>query len=314
MIKRYGKFPYSLTAFLWLTACGVSQKEPPKDDPLQRTMDVAKQGVFYNRLQQAEIDYKKAYQYALTRDDERDIENVGYNLAVVQLDMNKLQTTYTTIQAVRNELYLRNAMSSPQLDLVEAAVLYRLHRENEALRLLQNAVQTSQEDIQERAYFFMGLIAKDQNNMALLSESVQRLDQIFLNNKHAKKEESWKADQGELHAWLAYKNGKYDEAITTAQFVETSRRQQIEYRGMVRALVIQAMSDQAKGNLQQAAQLYIRAGKSARFLKEYTDAKRYLSQAIALHADQITLNLASRELTIVTQEALKNQKTDLHQE
>lgn len=299
------KLSYGFTLFLLLSACGVSQNEPPKDDPLERTMNVAKQGVYYNRLKQAEINYKKSYQYALTRDDRDDIKNAGYNLAVVQLDMNQLQQAYDTIRKVHNDLYIRNDDNSPELDLVEAAILYRLHRENDALRLLQNAEKTNQDDIQERAYFFMGLIAKDQNNLSLLVENSQKLDQIFKNNKKAYKEESWKADQGELHAWLAYKNGKYDEAITTAQYVEVNRRQQIEYRAMVRALVIQAMANRAKGNAKQAANLLLRAGKSSALLKDYSDAKSYLSQVMNLHSDELTYNLASQELVSIVQIELK---------
>lgn len=311
MIGNLGKIPFCLTGFLFLAACGVTQNDPPRDEPLQRTMDVAKQGVFYNRLKQAEINYLKSYQFALTRDDQNDIENAGYNLAVVQLDMNNKQKAYETVQAVRNELYIRDEKNSPQLDLVEAAILYRLHRQDEALRLLQNAVQTSQDDIRERAYFFIGLIANDQNNISLLVKASQKLDQLILKDKNARKEDSWKADQGELHALLNYRNGKYDDAITTSRFVEVSRRQQIEYRAMVRALVIQAMAYESKGDRIQAANLYIRAGKSARFLKEYTDAKNYLYKAVALQADQITNNLASHELSTVRQEEFKIKENSL---
>lgn len=308
MIKAgYTRFLLCFPVMFGLVACGVIPKDLPKDDPLDRTMDVAGQAVFYSRLQQAEVDYKKSYQYALTRDDPVDIENAGYNLAVVQLDMNKLQMALNTIYAVRNQLYVRDQNSSDQLDLVEAAVLYRLHRNDAASRLLRGALQSPDEDIKERAYFFAGLIASDANDLQGLSADSQQMDQLLLKSRK-KDEESWKADQGELHALLALKRGQNDEAIDTARYVEVSRRQQVEYRAMVRALAVQALANQAKGNSVQAARLFFRAGKSSALLKEYTDARKYLNQALALHGSKVTDDLTTQELLTVTREETKNRQ------
>lgn len=308
MIKRYSKhLAVCLPLLLGLTACGATQKDPPKDEPLGRTMDVAGQAVFYDRLQQAETNYKKAYQFALTRDDNHDIENAGYNLAIVQLDSNKLQEASKTVQAVRNELFIRNQATSTELDLVEAAILYRLHRGTEALKLLQNALQSPYEDVKERSYFFSGLIANDENNLQLLADYSQKLDQLLAQSKK-KDEDSWKADQGELHALLSLKQGKYEDAITIAKYVEVSRREQIEYRAMVRALVIQALAQQAHGHRGEAAQLFFRAGKSAALLKDYNNAKQYLNQVVSMRADEITYNLAIETLSSIKQDEIKNKK------
>lgn len=303
----YTKFSFCLPLLIGLAACGNPQKDPPKDDPLGRTMDVAGQAVFYDRLQQAEINYKKSYQYALTRDDNTDIENAGYNLAIVQLDLGKLQTALSTVHMVRNDLYIRKLNSSTQLDLVEAAILYRLHRGNEALNLLQNALHSPHEDVKERAYFFSGLIANDNGNLQLLSDSVQKLDQLLAKSKKID-EDSWKADQGELHALLAFKKGNYNEALTTARYVEVSRREQIEYRAMIRALIIQALVNQAQGHSLEAAQLFLRAGKSAALLKDYENARQYLNQVQSLHADELTYRSASQALSALTDEIKKNKQ------
>lgn len=290
-----------------MAACGgTEQPEPTRDNPFDRTMDVADEAVYYDQLQQAEINYKKSFDYALTSDDVANIDDAGYNLAVIQLGLNNIQTALQTVVQTNNELHIRGQENSPQLDLVRAAIIYRMNRFTEAAQAAQMAEKSKHEDIQERSYFLSALIANDQGNINTLGQYVQKLDHLLVNGKPKKEEEkSWKADQQELHALLFYKQGQYPQAMTAAKIAQDIRREQVEYRAMVRTLALQAQISEAMKDFVSAAQFYVRAGKSALLLKDYTDAKKYLDRATSLHADRVTYQLASDALLDLTKKTKK---------
>lgn len=297
-----------LIPFLFgMAACGgTEQPEPTRDDPFDRTMDVADEAVYYDQLQQAEINYKKSFDYALTSDDVANIDDAGYNLAIIQLGLNNIQTALQTVVQTNNELHIRGQENSPQLDLVRAAIIYRMNRFTEAAQAAQMAEKSKHEDIQERSYFLSALIANDQGNINILGQYVQKLDHLLINGKPKKEEEkSWKADQQELHALLFYKQGQYSQAMTAAKIAQDIRREQVEYRAMVRTLALQAQISEAMKDFVSAAQFYVRAGKSALLLKDYTDAKKYLDRATSLHADRVTYQLASDALLDLTKKTKK---------
>lgn len=304
MSALYRNILVLVSVLLGGAACGSIPKDPPKDDPFGRTMDVANEAVFYGRLQQAQTSYQKSFDYAITRDDVQDIDDAGYNLAVVQLGLGNTDGATDTINRTRNELSIRGQQNSPQLDLVTAGILYRVKRLSEAASAAQKAAISEHEDIQERAYFLSGLIADMQGNLAQLQAFSRQLDQLVSKGSH-EDDNVFKADQDELHALLAYKQGQYAQAITDAVSVETLRREQIDYRSMARALVIEAQANQAMGKSLDAARLYVRAGQTAALLKEYDDASRWLGVALSLHGGQVTDQLANAQLTQIAKEKSK---------
>lgn len=290
-----------------MAACGGgAEPEPTRDDPFNRTMDVADEAVFYDQLQQAEINYQKSFNYALTSDDAANIDDAGYNLAIIQLGLNNTQEALKTVVQTSNELHIRGQDNSPQLDLVKAAILYRINHFTEAAQAAQMAEKSQYEDIQERAYFLSALIANDQGNINAVTEYSQKLDQLLANGKPKPEEEkSWKADQQELHALLAYKQGQYAQAMIAAKAAQDIRREQVEYRAMVRTLALQGKISEAMKDFVPAAQFYVRAGKSALLLKDYVEAKKYLDRAVMLHADSLTYQLASNALLDLNKQTKK---------
>ncbi|MDI2089935.1 hypothetical protein [Commensalibacter oyaizuii] len=304
MKKLYKHSLLLLPILFGVAACGGgASQEPARDDPFDRTMDVADEAVYYDRLQQAADSYKKSFDYAIIRDDTLNIDDAGYNLAVVQLGLNKLQSALDTVHRTRKELTVRGEADSPQLDLVESAILYRMKQFPRAEQVVLHAQDSQHEDIQERAYFLAALIANAQGQSDKLAQFSQKLDQLLSSTKK-KDEPSWKADQSELHALLAYQQGQYMQAISEAKAAEAIRRSQIEYRAMIRVLVLQAQANEKMRNILDAARLYVRAGQSALLLKEYGDAKSYLNKALYLRADDTTYQLAADQLIILAKKTV----------
>ncbi|CAI3927007.1 unnamed protein product [Commensalibacter communis] len=290
---------------LGLTACGGGQEtNPVRDDPFDRTMDVADEAVFYDRLQQAETSYQKSFDYAITSDDVSNIDDAGYNLAIIKLGLNNVQDAMKTVKKTANELKIRGQEISPQLDLVNAAIFYRMNRLSDAALAAQNAEKSKDEDIQERAYFLSALIANDAGNVNDIVQYSQKLDQLLSQSK-TKIEKSWQADQKELHALLAYRQGQYEQAMAAAKEAQDIRRDQVEYRAMVRTLALQGLISEGEKNFVSAAQFYVRAGKSALLLKDYVEAEKYLDRAASLHADQLTYQLASDALIDLSKKTSK---------
>lgn len=301
----------SVIAFGLVACGGGSQKDLPLDDPLERTMDVGKEAVYYHRLQQAETQYKLAFDYALRRNDASEIDDAGYNLAVVQLGLDQLSKTQATIQQTRNELYVRNQANSYQLDLVEAGLFFRQNQLSRSATLAMNAQQSDQEDIQERAYFLSGLIADRMRNTDQLQIYLQKLDDLIQKSKHDTSD-TWKADQAELQARLAFQSGQFAQTLVNADKAENIRRNEIEYRSMARVIALKAQAEQALGNNRAAAAYYLQAGQSAALLKDKYQARLWLNQAMSPSADQITYNLAFSQLKKLEHEDKKSKSNAQH--
>jgi hypothetical protein len=225
------------------------------------------------RLEQAAALYRQALDRAYERDDLQAITDLGYNLAVIDLQRGQAATALATAQSTRAEIIRRGATPSAELLLVECVALYRQGSGADAVALADAALMAPDvaPEIRARAIFVQGLVAADRADATSLAEATAALSSY--------PDEEIVADRQELEGRLALLQGDSASALAKFLAVADLRRTALEYRGMARALALAGGAATAAGRAAEAADLYLRAGRSAQVQDDRDNAGAWLRAA-----------------------------------
>jgi hypothetical protein len=177
----------------------------------------------------------------------------------------------------RAEFERRGAEPFPALQLAEATALYRTGAVAEADRAAQPIQRAADTDAAARATFLRGLIADERGDEAGLSAAVDRLS--------GAKTQALEADFAELAARLALRRSDPVRARQQAARAAELRQQTLDYRGLARALAIEGVAAERAGD-DAAADLFLRAGRSAAAQGDKADARKWLRRATSLAPGQ----------------------------
>ncbi|HEY1383045.1 MAG TPA: hypothetical protein VGF43_05500 [Dongiaceae bacterium] len=277
---------------LLLAACSSSNKDkpagPPEDETLVRHEQAGKIAYGLDRPDEAVAQFQAALKQAQARDDLKSIGDLSFNLAVAQLRANRPQDALTTTQQARAELIRRGSQPFPSLSLAEATALYRLGKRDEADALATKVEASGDADAAAGASFLRGLIADEANNAAGLRQALARLSGASAPLRHA--------DQQELQARLALRQDDLAGARAAAMRAAEIRQEAFDYRGMARALAVAALAAERTGDGEAAADLYLRAGRSAAAQADADTARPWLKRALRLTKDPDTEEAAKAAL------------------
>ena len=286
---------------LGLAACASgkpAEEQIPADNRLERTNRVARVAFQLGRYAQAASLYRKAADLAYERDDINAAVDAQYNAAVCLVRLDKVDEADTLLRRTKAELARAGQTEPVELRLLEATVLYRQGRYEEAWSLCESII-SSDPDSQaaQRAQFLLGLIAADQGDQARLRSAI-----ADLSTTGDTVDGRLKADRFELSGHLALLEGRYDASVS--DFVQAARLRSAgtDYRGTVRALSKAGEASEAAGLVRQASVHYLRAGRSAQQQGARERARKLLTRSLAL-ADQAgdaeTAREAQRYLTLL---------------
>ncbi len=263
---------------LLMGACGgTTQPAAPEDTTLKQSTHAAELAYSLDRPAEAITQYQRALERARARDDATAIGDNGYDLAVAQLAANQPKQALASVRMTRTELTRRGAASFPTLDLAEATADYRLGDKTQSDRLAAQVENGADPPAAARASFLRGLIADEAIDPAGLDRAIARLARI--------ESSSQQADADELKARRSLRQGAFDAAATEAQHAADLRRDELDYRGMARALSVAADAETHAGKLEAAAGLYMRAGQSAAAMGDADMARLWLGRAMELEND-----------------------------
>ena len=299
--RRLPVWTLLLLLVLGLVGCASgkpAEEQLPADDRLERTNRVAHVAFRLGRYAQAASLYRKAADLAYERDDINAAVDAQYNAAVCLVRLDKVDDADALLRRTKAELARAGQTEPVELRLLEATVLYRQQRYEEAWSLCENIIFTVPESqAAQRAQFLRGLIAADQGDQARLRAAIADLsipsDTI---------DGRLKADRFELSGHLALLEGRYDASVS--DFVQAARLRSAgtDYRGTVRALSKAGEASEAAGLVSQASVHYLRAGRSALQQGARERARKLLtrSRALAYQAgDAETAREAQRYLTLL---------------
>ncbi|MGD8391698.1 MAG: hypothetical protein PVH74_09200 [Desulfobacterales bacterium] len=285
---RYLRFFYGMgcigllmaVAVLTLSGCGSSppkQKGPAPDQALERFNRAARQAYDKGRLEQAANFYRRALERAYARDDTAAILDAQYNLAVCLLNLNSYQEALDVVRRAETEMALTDHGKSLDFLLLEATILHRRGDLDQAWQItdqiLSRQIEASSA-VGSKTHFLRGLMASERGDMTQLRAEITALGQP--------EQSRLRADRQELVGRLAMAEQNWDTAIEAFDSASNLRRETLDYRGMVRVVVLAGEASQKAGRTREAAIYYLRAGRSAFWQDEFDDARQWLNQSARL--------------------------------
>jgi hypothetical protein len=281
--------PTLLLVLAALAACGgAAPSATPVDETLQRETRAGRLAYELERSDEAVARYRAALRRAQERDDLGAIGDLGYNLSVAELRDNRPDRALADARQTRAELERRSAKPSPALLLAEATALYRLGSAAEAEGIAARVAADSDRDAAARATFLRGLIADEHGNVQGLAAAFAALG--------AGATPSLQADAAELSARLAVRRNDLASAREEATRAAALRRDSLDYRGMARALALAGDAARLTGDDAAAADLFLRAGRSALAQGDKPAARSWLQESIALTPKGTVADAASELL------------------
>ncbi|WP_439596434.1 hypothetical protein [Falsiroseomonas sp.] len=262
-------------ALLLLAGCGgrAAPEGPPRDGVLDRAADSARDALNQDQPVVAGRLYAQALARARERDDPVAIDAMGFGQATAALGQGDAPVALAVAREVRAELARRGRGASAVLLLAEATALFRLGRMAEAEALARLVASRGAENAEAalRAHFLLGLLAAGRGDMAGVEAARAAIG--------APDQPAFRADAVELDGAAALLRG--DPATARLQGVTAAalRRDSLDYRGLSRALALQATALERLGEREAAADAWLRAGRGAAERGEAADARRWLAQA-----------------------------------
>ena len=281
----------SCLVLLMLAACGGREEAPagpPQDQVMARHEQAGKVAYDLDRPEEAVAQFEAALKQAQARDDLKAIEALSFNLAVAQLRANRPRDALITTQQARAEMTRRGSQPPPALLLAEATAQYRLGDRRGADALAADVEKAADPDAAAGASFLRGLIADESDDVEGLRAAAGRLSGATAPLRLA--------DKLELQARLAFRNPDLAAARAAALQAASIRQEALDYRGMARALAVAGLATERAGERELAADLYLRAGRSAAAQSDPETAKPWLERVLHLTQDDATKQAAEMAL------------------
>ena len=274
-----------------LAACGGSATDTntdPTDETLQRQIDAGHLALQLERPEEAVARYQDALKRAQARDDLAAIGDLGYNLAVAELEANHPDKALEVARSTDQEVKRRGGVAFAGLTLVEATALYRTGDLDAADGAAKKAAASGDPDAAARATFLRGLIADDRGDEVGLISATQALK--------AATDPSLQADAKELAARLSLRQKSFAAAQADAGQAALLRQKTMDYRGLARALALEGEAANDAGDAKAASDLYLRAGRGAAAQGDSASARKWLEEAARLATDESVRNEANELL------------------
>ncbi|MGD8333383.1 MAG: hypothetical protein PVF11_06940, partial [Desulfobacterales bacterium] len=221
--------------------------------------------------------YRRALERAYARDDTAAILDAQYNLAVCLLNLNSYQEALDVVRSAETEMALTDHGKSLDFLLLEATILHRRGDLDQAWQItdqiLSRQIEASSA-VGSKTHFLRGLMASERGDMTQLRAEITALGQP--------EQSRLRADRQELVGRLAMAEQNWDTAIEAFDSASNLRRETLDYRGMVRVVVLAGEASQKAGRTREAAIYYLRAGRSAFWQDEFDDARQWLNQSARL--------------------------------
>jgi tetratricopeptide (TPR) repeat protein len=230
---------------------------------------------------------------AYVRDDAAAITDLGFDLAVAQLQTSQPAAALATVRETQAELVRRGTAPIVELKLVEAIALYRIGQLTTADMAAAQVEAGSEAEPSVRASssFLRGLIADDRGDIVGLERALRTVAVAPGRQQQA--------DAAELSARLALRQGDVVYARAEAERAADLRRDLLDYHPLARNLALSARAAELANDTPTAADLYLRAGRTALAQNDRDSALRWLRQAIALSQDPDLRQAARSALSAV---------------
>ena len=250
------------------------QDRSDTDEEFERASRAARMAFDTGKLQQAVGLYQQALERAYILDNSQAIVNTQYNLAVCLAGLQSYGKALERVRQAESELADVDQSIPADILLLEATLLYRLDRQEEARRLTDQVLTESNPisaAVQSKAHFLRGLMAARRGDTQQLRQEIAALGKPVT--------AGLRADREELMGRLAMAESNWNEAVEAFDRTAEFRQDNFDYSEMVNALALAARACEQAGKLSEASKRYLRAGRSAAQQGENRDALNWLNRA-----------------------------------
>jgi len=266
----------ALAVLLALAGCGggsPADEGPPPDRRLDQANQAGLRALTLGNTTEAVKQYRAALKVAYERDDGEAIGDVGYNLAVAQLRAGAAADSARTARETRAELERRHRTPPAELILVQSAAAYRLRATDEAEAAAQEVTQRPSvaPETLTRGWYIRGALAADRGDAQGLAQALAAIPSSTKPDQEA--------DRLELAGRAALLAGSTGPAAQQLERAADQRRLALDYRGMARALALAGDAVMQQGRTADAADLFLRAGRSALLQGDVATGKPLLDRA-----------------------------------
>ncbi len=248
---------------LLLAACAggepAGEAPPPADETLESQLSLARFAFREARYDRAEAIYLRALGRARERDDPAAYALVSYELAATRLRLGDAAGATWIASDAEAALARRGAPADPRLALVAGAAALALDEAALALERAGDAEAATEPALAARAHWLAGRAAAALGDSSRLARAAAAL---------AASPGADPADEADLAARLAAAEGRHEEARKGFEAAAALRQQALDYGAMAEALAAAAGAAAARGDPAAAADLWLRAGRSAAERKE----------------------------------------------
>ena len=263
-----------------ITGCGTTPKkstEPESDQKLEAANRLARFAFENEEYQQAADLYRRALERAHVRDDAAAILDARYNIAVCLLELERYAEALAAVHQTKEEMAFRGLQLPPEIDLLEATILYRRGHLDDAWRATQKILANRNIEsplIYAKTYFLRGLISSHRKDVAGMQDAINSMGQP--------QNAIVKSDLSELRGRLAMAENKWDQAVGHLDEAAVYRRANFDYRRMAMTQALSAEASEKAGKTGAAASRYFQAGRSAALRGDQANARLWLTQAARL--------------------------------
>jgi hypothetical protein len=248
-----------LPVALALCGCGGSKpvdEGPQHDVKLEQSNTAGNQALSMAMPSVAVRQYTLALKRAYERDDSAAIGDTGYNLALAQMQAGDSKAALATVHDTRLELERRHVPVPSELILVQAAAAYRSGDAAGAEQAAQEVLDRGGGDpgTAARAWYIKGIVSAERGDRAGLIQAIAAIP--------AAKPGGSDGDRDELQGRAELLDDRASDAQSAFVRSAADRQQILDYRGMARALALAGDAALKANRADEAAVLYLRAGRS----------------------------------------------------
>jgi tetratricopeptide (TPR) repeat protein len=263
-----------LVAGVGCSSAPTEQSRSEVDEEFERTNRAARMAFDNGRLQQAVDLYTQALQRAYVLDDVNAIVDSQYNLAVCLAGLHAYVEALERVDQSKAELVRTNQSIPADILLLEATILYRMGKIDDAWQLTDKILlepSRLSEAVQSKTHFLRGLIAGERNDIHQLRQEIASLGEPST--------VGLRADREELMGRLAMAESNWNEAVEAFDRTADFRRDDFDYSEMANALALAAWACEQAERPSEASKRYLRAGRSVARQGENRDALNWLNRA-----------------------------------
>ena len=257
-----------------------------EDERLEQLNNSARAAFRQGAITQAEKLYERVLKRAYIRDDLPAIVDAKYNLGVCRLRLRRYELALATARSAKRDSVGMGDQPLADILLMEAQILYRMGKEDDAWHIGENRVKEIPFIPQETSamlHALRGRIACKRGDIHTAREELGAMGEV--NADHLL------AERAELIGCIALKEGEFQTATRAFDEAATFHRKVLHYAPMAEALARAGMAYEKSGELGMAAHRFLRAGRSAQLQEMREEAIQWLTQASALarHAGNLEI-------------------------